>query len=211
MHESNQEINNQISQDSQTPAAATSGNETLVAQLNALQKELAELKASKTSKNNTDAMTEQLRAEGREAYEKAQQEKLTNSLVEITSDFKGIFGGKADELLKSIAHISDPLERANAMAKQIIRKAFGDTESVNAKLDSCKRSVLDTDSAFHVEYHNAKNKLKQDYIGANNLMFAQGAKGSLSTEDTSKLVSDVLDYRTKERAIQKYKTLTNIN
>ncbi|KAL0263850.1 UNVERIFIED_CONTAM: hypothetical protein PYX00_011151 [Menopon gallinae] len=165
----------------------------------ALLQRIATLEQQVKEKNTKeDILTKSIREEESIKEKQAKQEALNNTYLDILSNFKLLFKEESEKHLQLLKNITNTEDRCNALAKQIIRKAYGDTSNINEELDSFKASVTNSDSAFYAKYMGAMKKMKEDRSSFNEQLFNPSAK-EISAKDMKRMLEEAIDYRTKSK------------
>lgn len=143
-----------------------------------------------------------------EAKAKDQQNKeyLTTFYADVKNNFNNAYGAKAKEYENNLKDVSSLEDKINFMAKAIIRKAYGDSETTNNHLDSFKSPVFNIDSAFYAKYSSAIEKLESNKSSINANLFNSRSQ-DIDIKELSKLRNEIIDFRTKDTAVNKAKSL----
>lgn len=195
-----------------TAPTTTSDKDTIVSyteyqqMINQVEAMAKELQALKSSKDNTEVHDIGKGIVDKDKKEK-QEEEEKNRLVTEYADVKANFDKYVDKNLRD--QIEDRLkgcskltDKINVYAKMLIRKAYKDTDSINALIEGFKTDATQEDSAFRQKYKDSLQMLEANKSSVTDSLFDKRVS-DFSVEELKNLRKDLIDHRTKNEARKK--------
>ncbi|MDR2008826.1 MAG: hypothetical protein LBQ34_07665 [Alphaproteobacteria bacterium] len=189
------------------PATSAANNISISNEQMAYMAELFAKASAEANKNNPATTEDPFKAmREKEEADKAHKEnieQMSAMYAEVLAEFKPIMKDGADEYLNAIQHYS-LTDRMDALAREVIRKHLGDTDSTKVLLDSLKgQSVSNSASAFNVYYKEAIKGLKD----IKNPFFVATAGTKYTSKDLEAISNNLFNYKTRDQALETAKNL----